>query len=191
MTLLDVGSGYGRMERILSRLFDSVIGIDVSFVNLSRAANFNVNAGNCNLISGDGSTLSALKDSCLDLVISFTVSQHLPGAAFKNYLRESFRVPRLRGILRFQLIERWARARQIPFDLLRGKPRRGIGGVVNLLNGSENIFIMPPWISSAPLGKLYSIAVVKEFLRRIGFVDVTAHETGFLWISCRKTGENQ
>lgn len=99
---VEIGSGLGRVCRALADRFDRVVGVDVapSMVEQARAT---VVDPRVTFELGDGSTLAQVADASADLVLSFTVFQHIPTVSvIEGYLREAGRVLRPGGLLVFQ-----------------------------------------------------------------------------------------
>ena len=99
---LEIGCGLGRVCAALARRFDRVIGVDISAEMLHRARALVVDE-RVELVQGDGATLDGVGDASTDVVLSFTVFQHIPDdRIIGSYLREAGRVLRPGGILVFQ-----------------------------------------------------------------------------------------
>ena len=99
---VEIGSGLGRVCAALAGRFDRVIGIDVADGMVERAREL-VPDPNVSFHVGDGTTLQPVPDACADLVLSFTVFQHVlrPGVV-EGYIAEAGRVLRPGGVLVFQ-----------------------------------------------------------------------------------------
>jgi SAM-dependent methyltransferase len=125
---VEIGSGLGRVCRALADRFDRVVGLDVAPEMVARARalvpderiTFEVN---------DGTTVP-LPDASADVVLSFTVFQHIPQVALiRGYLREAGRVLRPGGLLVFQWNNlpgpaRWRMRRAVLATLQRTGIRR-------------------------------------------------------------------
>ncbi|MHB8670253.1 MAG: class I SAM-dependent methyltransferase [Acidimicrobiales bacterium] len=99
---VEIGSGLGRVCRALAERFELVIGVDVAPEMVSRAREL-VPEDNVRFEVGDGASLGALADGSADVVVSFTVFQHIPDATVVDaYIREAARVLRPGGLLAFQ-----------------------------------------------------------------------------------------
>jgi SAM-dependent methyltransferase len=99
---VEIGPGLGRICKALSRHFDQVVGIDVSS-EMVRQARELVSEPNVAFEVGDGVTLQPVADRSADLVLTFTVLQHLPSRdAVTGYLREAARVLAPGGVLAAQ-----------------------------------------------------------------------------------------
>ena len=99
---VEIGSGLGRICRALSSRYDEVVGIDISPTMIERAGELVADAG-VSFRLGDGRSLTGVADSSADLVLSFTVFQHIPAVSvIDGYLREAGRVLRPGGLLVFQ-----------------------------------------------------------------------------------------
>jgi SAM-dependent methyltransferase len=97
---VELGAGLGRICAALATRFDRVVGLDVSPEMVDRArrlvpsVTFEVN---------DGVSLQPVGDGSADLVLSFTVLQHIPSTAvIRGYLLEAGRVLKPGGVLAFQ-----------------------------------------------------------------------------------------
>jgi ubiquinone/menaquinone biosynthesis C-methylase UbiE len=89
--VLDIGCGVGRVEYVLVKKVESVVGIDIS-PSMIKLAKENIKSKNAKFLIGNGKNLNGLIDNSFDLVFSVIVFQHLPRETFKNYLKESYRV---------------------------------------------------------------------------------------------------
>ncbi|MEJ7582537.1 MAG: methyltransferase domain-containing protein [Acidimicrobiales bacterium] len=99
---VEVGSGLGRVCLALSSRFERVIGVDIAPEMVQRARQLVVMEG-VTFQVGDGLGLGDIDDASTDLVLSFTVFQHIPSAAIvRGYLEEAARVLRPGGVLVFQ-----------------------------------------------------------------------------------------
>jgi SAM-dependent methyltransferase len=108
---VEIGSGLGRVCLALARRFDEVVGVDVSPEMVRRARSL-VDDPRVTFEVGDGDGLGVLGDASVDLVLSFTVFQHIPKASIVHrYLAEAGRVLRPGGVLAFQWNNEPGRAR--------------------------------------------------------------------------------
>ena len=99
---VEIGSGLGRVCLALADRFERVVGIDVSSEMVTRAREL-VDAGNVEFVLGDGATLAPVEDGSADLVLSFTVFQHIPDVkVIEDYIVEAGRILRPGGVLVFQ-----------------------------------------------------------------------------------------
>ena len=98
---VEIGSGLGRVCLALADRFDRVVGIDISS-EMVRRARETVTEDRVTFETTDGSTIP-LADAAADLVLSFTVFQHIPDlAVIEAYIAEASRVLRPGGVLVFQ-----------------------------------------------------------------------------------------
>ncbi len=114
---LEIGCGPGRLLRPMSRRFATCIGFDVSDQAIALARRELSDVPNATLICGDGSHLSQIESSSVDVVISYDVFQHLPTADVQqSHLVESARVLKPAGAFAIQIKTNsgWMRFRQIP-----------------------------------------------------------------------------
>lgn len=94
MTVLDVGSGDGRMEELLAPSVKKVIGVD----NQERPLEFArllVTHKNVEFLK-NGKTLPIANGS-MDAVVCFDVIEHIPSKAVKNFVNEIKRVLKKKG----------------------------------------------------------------------------------------------
>ena len=99
---VEIGSGLGRVCKALGARFDNVIGVDISAAMVDRAREL-VDETHVAFVVSDGSSLSGLSDGVADLVLSFTVFQHIPTVSvIEGYVREAGRVLRPGGLFVFQ-----------------------------------------------------------------------------------------
>ena len=121
---VEVGSGLGRICQALAARFDQVVGIDIS-PEMTRQARQLVKDPRVQFEVGDGATMGSLGDATADLVLSFTVFQHIPKVPIiEGYLNEAGRVLRPGGLFVFQWnstmgTRRWAARRALYATLQR------------------------------------------------------------------------
>lgn len=89
-TALEIGCGLGRICRALAPDFDHVVGVDISPEMVERATAL---VPECEFRVSDGATLAEFGDDSVDLVVTFTVFQHIPDREIiRGYVREIGRV---------------------------------------------------------------------------------------------------
>ena len=120
---VEIGSGLGRVCLALAERFRRVIGIDVSPEMVARAREL-VTADNVDFVLGDGTSLRSIGDGEADLVLSFTVFQHIPQVSvIEDYIVDAGRILRPGGVLVFQWNNEagtiWWRARRVLLGLLQ------------------------------------------------------------------------
>jgi SAM-dependent methyltransferase len=99
---VEIGSGLGRVCLALADRFERVVGIDISPEMVQRARELVPNK-RVSFEIGDGATLASIETGSADLVLSFTVFQHIPKTALiERYIQEAGRVLRPEGVLVFQ-----------------------------------------------------------------------------------------
>jgi SAM-dependent methyltransferase len=121
---VEIGPGLGRVCLALADRFDRVVGIDISEEMVERARSLVVN-DKVRFEVGDGSTISSIADSSADLVVTFTVFQHIPVVAvIERYIQDVGRALRAGGVFSFQWNNlpgstRWALRRDVRAALRR------------------------------------------------------------------------
>jgi SAM-dependent methyltransferase len=99
---LELGPGLGRICKALAPHFERVVGLDVSAEMVRRARDL-IDDANVTFEIGDGATLRPTEDDTVDLVLTFTVLQHVPDRdAIAGYLRDAARALRPGGVLAAQ-----------------------------------------------------------------------------------------
>ena len=99
---VEIGCGLGRICLALSERFDAVIGYDISAQMLEQARAVVAQAP-VELRLTDGASLPGLDDGSADLVVTFTVFQHIPDVdVIRSYIREAGRVLAPGGVFAFQ-----------------------------------------------------------------------------------------
>jgi SAM-dependent methyltransferase len=112
---VEIGSGLGRVCLALTDRFDKVTGVDISPEMVQRAREF-VPDARVSFLIGDGASLSGVDDGSADLVLSFTVFQHIPDVeVIERYIAEAGRVLRPGGLFVFQ----WNNGRAATYWSLR------------------------------------------------------------------------
>jgi len=178
-TVLEIGVGSGRITKQLANHFEEVYGIDVSNEMIRLAIERLRDFRNVKIDKGDGRDLSIYPNCKFDLVFSTRVFQHLPRRFFLGYLDEVHRVMKPTGMFRFQIFERTAIARIIPWIWLR-----------NMRHLHGRFWADPPdddtWISRS-----YSREELTRILEMKGFFEIAMRNysgyEGDLWVSGRPT----
>lgn len=99
---VEIGSGLGRVCQALARRFAHVVGVDVSPEMVRRAREL-VTEANVEFVVNDGADLSEVTSGSADVVLSFTVFQHIPDVTvIERYIDEAGRVLKRGGIFVFQ-----------------------------------------------------------------------------------------
>ena len=101
-TAVEIGCGLGRICLALAERFDTVIGYDISQEMLTQAKAL-VGDAAVDLRHTDGAALPGLPDRSADLVVTFTVFQHIPDVdVITAYIEEAGRVLADGGVFAFQ-----------------------------------------------------------------------------------------
>jgi len=99
---VEIGCGLGRICQALASRFDRVIGVDISPEMLKRAREF-VEDPKVEFVLGNGVSLEGVETASADLVVSFTVFQHIPSVSvICDYVTEAGRVLKPGGVFVFQ-----------------------------------------------------------------------------------------
>ena len=99
---IEIGCGLGRITLALADRFDRVIGLDISSEMLERARETAPHE-RVTFVLGDGASLGQIGDGVADLVLTFTVFQHIPSVkVIETYIAEAGRVLRPGGVFVFQ-----------------------------------------------------------------------------------------
>jgi SAM-dependent methyltransferase len=99
---VEIGCGMGRICLALGERFDRVVGYDISAEMLRRAREL-VQDPRIDFRLTEGATLPGLTDSSADLVLTFTVFQHIPSVdVIRSYVEEAGRVLRPGGVFVLQ-----------------------------------------------------------------------------------------
>jgi len=114
---VEIGCGLGRICRALADRFDRVTGVDISD-EMVRQAREHVPDEKVQFRVTDGASIPGVPDGDADLVLTFTVFQHIPDVSvIETYVGEAGRVLRPGGVFVFQ----WNNSP----GALRWKVRRG------------------------------------------------------------------
>jgi SAM-dependent methyltransferase len=112
MTVLDIGSGIGRMNEAFSRDFQKVEGIDISPTMVNIAKRRLSGLPNVSFTATEGETIP-FQPETFDLVFSYLVFQHIDNIpAIERYLKEIHRTLKSGGVAKIQLrtgqgVRRW------------------------------------------------------------------------------------
>lgn len=99
---VEIGSGLGRICLALADRFERVVGLDISPEMIERSREL-VDAPRVEFLLGDGASLAGIADESADLVLTFTVFQHIPDPkVIDGYIVEAGRVLRPGGMFCFQ-----------------------------------------------------------------------------------------
>jgi ubiquinone/menaquinone biosynthesis C-methylase UbiE len=169
-TVLEIGSGVGRMTRRLSQRWAHVIAADVSAQMLARARTNLAASANVEFLElpGDGSL--PVLDQSLDLVFSYITMQHVSRRnEQEKYFAESLRVIRPGG---------WV-VMQFRRDGARDGLRSAAANVVHALQGKKTL--NPAW-----RGARMSEAILRSYRTAEISVDVLRLDDGHIWSVARR-----
>ena len=97
---VEIGAGLGRICKALTSRFAAVTGVDISEEMIRQATK---HVPEAQFVLTDGASLAAIGDASADLVVSFTVFQHIPRVAvIERYIAEAGRVLKPGGVMAFQ-----------------------------------------------------------------------------------------
>jgi len=100
---MDFGCGVGRLTQALCDVFDSAVGVDISYSMIESAEKHNKFGDRCEYRVNTTDDLAQLDDSSFDFVYSNISLQHSPPEASSNYIAEFFRILRAGGVALFQV----------------------------------------------------------------------------------------
>jgi len=101
-TAVEIGCGLGRICLALADRFDRVVGFDISAEMLARSREL-VSDPKVETRLTDGASLPGLSDNTVDMVVTFTVFQHIPRVeVIRTYVNEVGRVLRPGGVFCLQ-----------------------------------------------------------------------------------------
>jgi SAM-dependent methyltransferase len=126
---VEIGSGLGRMCAALAERFDRVVGVDIA-PEMVRQARELVDDPRITFHVGDGRHITGVGDGSADLVLSFTVFQHIPAVhIIEGYIVDAGRVLAPGGVLVFQWnnepgVYKWRALRMLLSTLQRTGLRR-------------------------------------------------------------------
>jgi spore maturation protein CgeB len=99
----ELGCGVGRLLRPAARIFDEVIGIDISGEAVEKARKFLCDFSNVKIIHGNGTDLHEIEQGAIDVVFSYAALTSCPTSVIASYLVEFHRILRPGGLMRLQL----------------------------------------------------------------------------------------
>ena len=169
-TLLEIGSGVGRMTRRLAALAGRVIAVDVSGEMLDRARGNLSGMGNVEYleVSGDGDL--SVPDASVDAVFSYITMQHVPTAlAQERYFAESLRILRPGGWAYLQFRRSGPVARVLDW----------IGHLGHLVGGQRTL-------SRAWRGARISERTLSGYASERVSVSIVPHGRRHIWVLARK-----
>jgi SAM-dependent methyltransferase len=98
-TMLEIGSGVGRLTRTFARHFAKVYALDVSDEMLNQARQMHRDYQNIVWLHGNGTNFPQIVSHSMDFVFSYLVLQHLPTKSLVlGYIREALRVLKEGGV---------------------------------------------------------------------------------------------
>jgi SAM-dependent methyltransferase len=143
-TVLEIGSGLGRIARAFAHRVREVVGVDVSGEMVERARRENTDLDNLTFVVGNGRDLSSFEDASFDLCYSFVVFQHIPDPDVTcGYVREIGRLLRPGGWTVFQVSDR------PEVHKARHYGRRHRWDVRRLVGRAPRGCFRPQWLGSA------------------------------------------
>lgn len=159
MTMLEIGSGIGRLAPQFSNLFRHYIGIDVS-EEMVKIAKKSVCLPNVEFYTNNGIDLKMIKDRSEDFVFEAYVFQHVPAKNIVfNYCKETFRILKKGGYFMGLF---WKN--MIDKDLIKIE----INKIQIDAYDGENVSITNDTI----YGVQFNEAEIYDMLKDIGFVDI-------------------
>jgi len=117
--VLDIGCGFGRVEKFLAPHVREVHGVDVSGVAVRRARQF-VRAENCHFHRISGKDLHIFPDRTFDLVFSISTIQHMSKEQAFVMIAEAYRVLKEGGRLLVDFPDLASQIKQFALNALVG-----------------------------------------------------------------------
>jgi len=166
---IEIGSGLGRLCRALADRFDAVLGLDIS-PEMVRQAQELVNHPRIQFQVSSGVGLDGVADASVDLVLSFTVFQHIPDReVIATYIREIGRVLAPGGLAAFQ----WNSGRHPHLWILRGRVVRAWERLAGKNQRDTN--------EAEFLGSQVPVSTMRIWLRDAGLELIETRGDGSLW----------
>jgi SAM-dependent methyltransferase len=196
-SMLEVGSGAGRMTGSFARRFAKVIALDISTEMLDLAKKHLKACHNIEWLLGDGTDLSPVASGSVDFVFCCLVLQHLPTQELVlTYVKEMLRVLKRGGVFLFQFnsneqpMMNWkGRAVWSAIDRLRepvlGLDLRKAGYLLASLLGLDSLAAGRTW-----RGSMVSLREVKEAVSQSSgeILSVTGEGTSMTWCRGYRSG---
>ncbi|MBN2492793.1 MAG: class I SAM-dependent methyltransferase, partial [Planctomycetes bacterium] len=174
--LLEIGCGPGRLLARLAPRFRHVVGVDLAPTMLRHVRETCRGVGHAGFVHSKGYDLGFFRDRSFDFIIMVAVAIHVPIEICTSYLRESRRVLRPGGHLRFTLRralteEDHERLRSYVAREAQRIPSEGY----HLVSGAD-------WN-----GHAFEDRAVAPYLAEFGFasVKVRKHDIATFWIEAR------
>ncbi len=177
-TAVEIGCGLGRVCLALRDRFEHVIGFDIAAEMLERARSL-VDDERVDLRLTDGASLPGVADASVDLVVTFTVFQHIPDVdVIRGYVAEAGRVLRPGGIFAVQ----WTNTP----GARRWRVRRAAMALTQRLGGGDEHGRDLPQF----LGSRVPLPVMDDAFAAAGLERVGLKEPGqlFTWAWARREG---
>ncbi len=155
---LEIGCGPGRLIKPLAHNFGEIHGVDVSDEMIGLARQRLRDIPHAHVHATNGAELAQFADESFDLVYSYAVFQHIPSRdVVTQYLRETHRVLKERGLARLQLnglpqtarvYDTWSGVRFSPQELIDFT--REYDFQVLALEGASTQYMWTTWIKHQP-----------------------------------------
>ena len=173
LRVLEIGCGMGRLFNGLAQRFKEVWGIDISASMIEQGRE------HCDVdatwLVGDGTSLTGVRDTSVDHVLSFEVFGHIPQPAIiRSYLREFLRVLKPGGTFQAQFRGRSDSTRQSIVRRMPRKLRVASGAVLRLARVMPVEGDIDTW-----LGCLLPPRDGLTMVEAIGFVDTALFTADF------------
>ena len=171
-TLLEIGSGVGRMTRRLASMAGRVIATDVSGEMLSRARRHLAGLENIDYVEVSGEGDLPFPDASVDAVFSYITMQHVPTAsAQERYFVEALRVTRPGGWVYIQFRRSGLRPRVLDW----------VGHLAHLLRGHRTL-------SRAWRGSRVKESALLAYDSPAVSVEILPAGARHIWVLARKAG---
>jgi SAM-dependent methyltransferase len=183
LSALEIGCGPGRLMLPLSQDFGKIQGVDVSGEMIALARENLAAVPHAEVYRNEGADLGPIADESIDFCYSYAVFQHIPDKEVVwNYLRETCRVLKPDGLLRFQF-------NGLPAAVSEETPPPAvIGWSVRAANPSVPLFEKERASPNTWSGVRFRPEELAAFAAKHGLqlLAIDRFDTQYLWLTAKK-----